>query len=164
MRSGEFGMRLTMRLTVKSWLKFVTWVHGNDPNSNGVPFNSPGLGAVGFSGRGNPTAPYPGSTRRDIIRSNPERVSQGAELIRFAVDIANERSAQPPRRVSTHALPEPLFDVTRTVCKTRSGFDEYRVRVVTQGIASSEWPRSGAIHSRRCPGLLNRTPLEFIDR
>jgi hypothetical protein len=71
-------MRLTMRLTVKSWLKFVIWVHGNDPNSNGVPFNSPGLGAVGFSGRGNPTAPYPGSTRRDIIRSNPERVSQCA--------------------------------------------------------------------------------------
>jgi hypothetical protein len=49
-------------------------------------------------------------------------------------------------------------------CETRSGFDEYRVRVVTQGIASSEWPRSGTIHSRRCPGLLNRTPLEFIDR
>ena len=79
------------------------------------------------------------------------------------VSIVYERSAQ-PRRVATNALPEPLFDVTRTVCETRSGFDEYRDRVVTQGIASSEWPRSWAIHSRRNPGLLNRTPLEFIDR
>jgi hypothetical protein len=59
------------------------------------------------------------------------------------------------------ALLKALSHATGPLCKTRSGFDEYGDRVVTQGIASSEWPRSGTIHSRRCPGLLNRTPLKF---